>query len=275
MITISAFADEIADDLEEQMDVLDKEEIKHISFRAAWGSNVLDLSQDQLAEAKGIMDARGFRVSSLGSPIGKVKITDDFASQLEDFKKIVGAAKIMGTNYVRIFSFYIPQGEQPDRYRSEVMRRLGEMTKIAEEENLILLHENERDIYGDTGERCKDILQTIDSENLRAAYDPANFVVVGQRPFTQCYPLVKDYLTYLHIKDAVLSDRSVVPAGEGDGELIELFEELKRIDYSGFATIEPHLKATGTRDGFSRAELFSVATRALRDILDQLEIGYN
>ena len=275
MITISAFADEIADDLEDQLDVLEKEKIKHLCFRAAWGTNVLDLSEDRLCKAKAMMDGRGFKVSSLGSPIGKVGITDDFAPQLEDFKKIIQAAKILDTNYIRIFSFYIPKGKEVDDYRNEVMRRIGEMVELAEKENFILLHENEREIYGDTGERCKDIFETVNSNSLKAAYDPANFVAIGQRPFTECYPLLKDKVEYLHIKDAVLSDKSVVPAGKGDGGLIELFRELKRIGYNGYATVEPHLQATGQLSGLSKSELFSTAAAALRDILDEVGIEYN
>lgn len=275
MITLSAFADEIADDLKEQMDVLEKEKIKHIAFRAAWGTNVLKLSEDQLQKAKEMMGRRGFRVSSIGSPIGKVGILDDFTAHLEDFRKIIRATKLLGTNYIRIFSFYIPQGEEPARHRNEVMRRIGEMVKIAEKESLILLHENEKDIYGDTGERCKDILQTVRSRNLRAAYDPANFVQIGQRPFTHCYPLLKSYIEYVHVKDAKLSDKSIVPAGKGDGEVVEFFREMKRINYNGFASLEPHLMVAGQRSGFTGPDLFHTAAQALRDILEKVGIEYN
>ena len=275
MITLSAFADEIADDLKEQMDVLEKEKIKHIAFRAAWGTNVLKLSEDQLQKAKDMMDRRGFRASSIGSPIGKVGILDDFTAHLEDFRKIILAAKLLGTKYIRIFSFYIPQGEEPAKYRSEVIRRMGEMAKIADGENVVLLHENEKDIYGDTGERCRDILETVRSKNLRVAYDPANFVQIGQRPFTQCYPLLKSHIEYVHVKDAKLSDKSIVPAGKGDGEVVEFFRELKKINYNGFASLEPHLMVAGQRSGFTGPELFHRAAQALRDILDEVGIGYN
>ncbi len=275
MITLTGFADEISADLEEQMDVLSSEGISHIEFRGVWNKNVLKLNDEEVAKVKERLDARGFKISSIGSPIGKIAITDDFAPHLEDFRRAVHLAHFFGAPYIRIFSFFIPEGEEPANYREEVMHRLKALTKIAEQENVTLLHENERHIYGDTGERCLDILRTCNSDRLRCAFDPANYVQCGVRPMTDAYPLVEPYVSYIHIKDAIMETKQVVPAGEGDGELRELIGALKERRYSGFMSLEPHLSAGGTFQGFSGPKLFVAAVQALKKLLNEAGLPWN
>lgn len=275
MIKLTGFADEISPDLEVQLDVLASEGISHIEFRGVWGKNVLQLTDDEIAKVKERFDARGFKVSSIGSPIGKIKITDSFEPHIEDFKRAMYLAKYFSAPFIRIFSFFIPEGEYPSVYRVEVLSRMMHLVKLAEQENVQLLHENEKDIYGDTGMRCLEILKACDSPNLRAAFDPANFVQCGVRPMTDAYPLVAPYITYLHIKDARLDTRKVVPAGEGDGQFHELIGVLKEQGYTGFMSLEPHLSAEGEFQGFSGPDLFVVAVRALKKLLAEQNLEWN
>ncbi|MGQ9631729.1 MAG: sugar phosphate isomerase/epimerase family protein [bacterium] len=274
MVKLSAFADEIATDLKEQMDVLEREGVKFIELRGVWGKNVLDLTDEELNKIKGMLEERGFGISSIGSPIGKVGIEDDFEAHLVRFRRALEIAKSLNSKYIRIFSFYIPRGKDPADYRGEVMRRMKAMADIAGKEGIMLLHENEKEIYGDTGARCKDILDTVNSPNLRAVFDPANFVQVGVRPYEECYPLLKDYIEYMHIKDALLGSGRVVPAGKGDGKLVEIFRELKGRGYDGFASLEPHLAIAGRSSGFTGAELFKTAIDAFREVLKTVGMDY-
>jgi sugar phosphate isomerase/epimerase len=161
----------------------------------------------------------------------------------------------------------------PSKYRDEVISRMKTLVKKAEEEGVVLLHENEKDIYGDTAERCLDILETCQSHNLRAALDPANFVQCGVKPYTEAFPLLKKHIEYVHIKDALFEGGKVVSAGEGDGEVRKVLRELKEKGYQGFMSLEPHLENAGTFSGFSGPDLFRVASRALKNIL--AEIGEN
>lgn len=274
MIMITGFADEISHDLEVQLDVLESENIRHLELRGVWGKNVLKLTEDEIVKVKQRLAERGVGVSSIGSPLGKIQITDDFGPHYEDAKHAVRLAKLFGAQFVRVFSFYIPRGEH-DQYRDEVMERMKRMTEIAEQEDVVLLHENEGGIYGDNGERCLDILQTISSPHLRAAFDPANYVQCGVNPFTKAYPLVKDYIEYIHIKDAIMGSGAVVPCGEGDGEVRELFGELSRRGFTGFMSLEPHLKAAGKLDGLSNPELFVVASKALKSTLAEQNMQWS
>ncbi|MBE1440602.1 sugar phosphate isomerase/epimerase family protein [Paenibacillus sp. OAS669] len=274
MITLTGFADEISSDLEEQLDVLESEGIYHLELRSVWGKNVLKLSNEETVKVKERLDQRGFRVSSIGSPIGKIKITDAFEPHLEEAKHAIQLAKFFAARYVRIFSFYIPDGNPAD-YRAEVLGRMERLTRLAESEGVILLHENESHIYGDTGERCLDILQANASAHLRAAFDPANFVQCKVEPVTQAYPLLSEYISYIHIKDALMENDKVVPAGEGDGQLCQLIHKLNERGYSGFLSLEPHLKAEGKWQGFDKPELFVVAAKALKQLLAENNITWS
>jgi 3-dehydroshikimate dehydratase len=271
--TFSAFGDEIAADLAEQLDVMQREGIPALEFRGAWGTNILDLSDDQVRQAKSLLDERGMHVSAIGSPIGKVKITDDFGAHLQRFRRALAVAAMLDAPRIRVFSFFIPEGEDAARYRTAVMDRMLMLTGLAEEAGVMLWHENEKDIYGDIATRCADIHTTIRSPNLRAAFDPANFVQCGVRPMDEAWPLLADVSTHIHIKDAKMADIQVVPAGEGDGQVKELLQALVQRGYRGYLTLEPHLKAAGPFGGFSGPDLFHTAVEALRKLLNEVEGG--
>ena len=127
---------------------------------------------------------------------------------------------------------------------------------------VVLLHENEKGIYGDTPERVLDIMETVDSPALRVAWDSANFVQVGVKPYTEAYAVLRPYLEYFQIKDAVAGTGQVVPAGEGDGELDATIAALKADGFAGFASLEPHLASTHELGGFSGPVAFGAAARA-------------
>ena len=173
---LSAFADEIDPRLDVQMDVLEQHGIGYIEVRGVGGKNITQHSLDEVRELKRQLDKRGFRISAVGSPIGKISITDDFGPHLELFRHTLEIAKILETRYIRMFSFYIPEGDKPENYRDEVMDRWKRFLEAAEGTGIMLLHENEKGIYGDTPERCLDLVEEMGNDNLQLIFDPANFV---------------------------------------------------------------------------------------------------
>lgn len=274
MITLTGFADEISPDLDVQLDVLESESIRYLELRGVWGKNVLQLTEEEALTVKERLAERRVGVSSIGSPIGKIQITDDFETHFEDAERAVRLAKFFQAPYVRVFSFYIPDGDY-EKHRPEVLRRMLRLAQLAEREGVVLLHENESHIYGDTGERCLDLLQTVSSLHLRAAFDPANFVQCGVKPVNQAYPLVGDYTAYIHVKDAIMGKGTVVPAGDGDGELRQLIHELSRRRFSGFMSLEPHLRAAGNFEGFTNPGLFVEASKAIKRLLAEQAMEWN
>jgi len=278
MIRLSAFADEISPDLEEQIAVLSSEKVRFLDLRGVWNTNVLDLSDQQVTRVKETLDAHGIGVAAIGSPIGKVPIDSSFNEHLHLFERAITVAQALQTPYIRIFSFYPPAASvrgavNPAEYRDEVLRRLREMTARARAAAVILLHENEKDIYGDTIARCVDLLQGINDAHFQAVFDPANFIQCGQTPYPDAYEAIRPWLRYVHVKDA-RSDGSVVPAGEGVSHWPELLQRLRADGYDGFLSLEPHLALAGQYQGFSGPDLFRRASQALQQMLQAMGWEY-
>ncbi|HLI07628.1 MAG TPA: sugar phosphate isomerase/epimerase family protein [Ktedonobacteraceae bacterium] len=274
MIHLSAFADEISPDLDEQIAVLERENIHFLDLRGVWNTNVLDLSDAQVRQVKQTLDTQGIGVAAIGSPIGKVPVNSPFDEHLRRFERAIELARIFETPFIRVFSFYPPyppasatDGADPARWRNEALRRLIEMTERARAAGVILLHENEKDIYGDTIARCLDLLQNVDG--LQAVFDPANFIQCGQTPYPDAYEQLQPWLRYVHVKDA-RADSSVVAAGEGVSRWPELLTRLRQDGYGGFFSLEPHLASAGKYQGFSGPDLFHTASQALQRLLDEM-----
>jgi sugar phosphate isomerase/epimerase len=274
MWTLTGLGDEIDPEIEVQLETLRELDISHLELRGVWGKNVSLLS-DQEVERIGLALAHhGMRVSAIASPIGKIGILDDFAPHLATFRRIVRIAERLEAPYIRIFSFFIPEGDDPAHHRAAVIDRLQRIVDAAAGSSVELLHENETGIYGDTPVRCHDLISTIDSPRLRAIWDPANFVLCGVRPFTDGYELLRSSIAYVHVKDARRATGEVVPAGEGDGELRETIAALRDDGFDGFLSLEPHLKSGGPFGGFSGPKLFGVAARALIGLLAERRIAW-
>ncbi len=279
---LSAFGDEIAPDLKTQMDVLESHGIGCIEIRNVDGRPIVHHSLREVGEIRKKLDERGFKISAVGSPIGKIFIKDDFSPHLDLFRHTLEAAKILEAPYIRLFSFYMPKGEDPGLYRDEVLKRFEEFIKAARGSGITLLHENEKGIYGDTPGRCLDLFNSLECDYLKATFDPANFVQCGVSTYPDAYEVLKKHIAYLHIKDAVLSDGHVVPAGYGDGKVKELLAALYRDGFKGFLSLEPHL---GYFEGLASLELdlkvadmpeggprmFAVAALALKKLLEEIE----
>ncbi len=271
--TLSGFGDEIDADPVVQAAVLQALGARHIEVRSAWGVNIVDLDPDALESLAGILRERGVGVSAIASPIGKVDVSLPVEHEVERLARAVAAAQHLGSRYIRIFSFYRGDGVAVESIRDDVLVRMRALADAARAADVVLLHENEKDIYGDTPERVLDVIESVGSDHLRVAWDSANFVQVGvARPFDDGYALLRPHLEYLQVKDAVSATGEVTPAGHGDGQLLETLTALRDDGYSGFASLEPHLTDVNALGGFSGPEAFGRAGRAFRELTDQIGV---
>ncbi len=277
MIRLSAFADEISPDLNEQIAVLRSEHIRFIELRGVWRTNVLDLSDQQIADIKATLTSQDMGVAAIASPIGKVPIDSSFDEHLKRFERAITVAKALDTPNIRIFSFY-PPADQPEAdpasYRDEVLRRMREMVARARAAGVMLLHENEKDIYGDTIARCVDLLEQCGDEHFQGILDPANYIQCQQIPYPDGYNAIRPWLRYVHVKDA-RADGTVVAAGEGVGRWPDILQRLRNDGYDGFLALEPHLSLSGQFQGFSGPELFRKASQALQHMLQAMNWEYS
>jgi len=267
---ISGFSDEIDEQITKQFEHLNKLGIEYFEPRGINGVNIADIDSEQLENLKADMKKYGIKVSSIGSPIGKIGINDPFLPHMEKLKKVINIAKELGTKYIRVFSFFIPKGENPEDYREEVMYRMQKMSELAEKEGVVLLHENEKDIYGDVAKRCLDIFKTVNSPALKGVFDPANFIQCGQKVYPEAFQMLKEHIVYMHVKDAT-PDGEVVPAGYGVGSWKELIEELKNADYEGFLSLEPHL---GSFKGLANLEVDDTMLKLAESTPEKFTLAY-
>ena len=275
---ISGFSDEIDKSVKVQFEALGRLNMEYFEPRGVDGRNISTLTEDEARALFEYMQKKDIKVSSIGSPIGKIDITDDFEPHFEVFKNVCMVAKILGTKYIRMFSFYAKDGWNNEA-KKEVFRRLGAFLDYAKENDIILLHENEKDIYGEKAPECLEIMKEFACDNFKAVFDPANFVQAGQDT-KEAYEMLKPYVAYMHIKDA-LENGDIVPAGMGLGNIPYIIGDLFANGFDGFISLEPHL---GSFEGLADLELddkmlklekggeatFTIAYKALEKIIDNI-----
>ena len=263
---LSGFGDEIDADPEVQSAVLTALGASFVEVRGAWGTNVLELGPERLADLRAVLDRRGLGVSAIASPIGKVSVSLSVEHEVERLGRAIEAAQALDAPYIRLFSFYY-DGDAA-AVRDDVVERMRALADLAEREGVTLLHENEKEIFGDVPERILDLVEAVGSDALKLAWDNANFVQVGVKPMTEAWPVLREHVAYLQVKDAVAASGEVVPAGEGDGELAATVAAFRDAGYTGFASLEPHLADTNALGGFSGPREFGRAARAFRSLTE-------
>jgi sugar phosphate isomerase/epimerase len=287
---LTGFADEIDQSLDAQIEGCRKLGVRYIEMRGVDGGNLIFHDDAKVKEIKQRLEDAGIRLSSLGSPLGKIGIEDPFAPHFEDFKRAVEIAHRMETENIRMFSFYLPKEEEVKEERSaairdEVFERLGRFADYAKANGVVLLHENEKGIYGDRAKECREIMDAFYGDHFKAVFDFANFVQVGQDTL-EAYDLLKDFVAYIHVKDALKGSGKVVPAGFGDGNVKEILSRLFASGFKGFLSLEPHLSEFDGLGGLQREghriptyeegrkltgfEAFSLAHASLLDLLREI-----
>ena len=236
---ISGFADEIAQDLTTQLINLKKLDMHYMEMRGVDGNNLIFHTPEKVKEIKERLDEAGVALSALGSPLGKIGIDDPFEKHFEEFKTAVEIAHKMETPNIRMFSFYVPEGKSRE-YKGKVFERLGQFADYAKANNVVLLHENEKGIYGERAAECKEIMDAFGGAHFKAIFDFANFVQADQDTL-DAYELLKEYIAYIHVKDAIKGTGQVVPAGMGDGNVEAILKKLYANGFQGYLSLEPHL----------------------------------
>ncbi|MBE6635535.1 MAG: sugar phosphate isomerase/epimerase [Ruminococcaceae bacterium] len=236
----SAFADEAGVSLDEQIAALLANGIHYIEPRNIGGKSIVDFSDEEILEIKAKLDANGIKVGSVGSPIGKYPITDDFDAYIPKVKRAIEIAKLLGTKYIRIFSFFVKQ-EELSTYRDEVIRRMKAMVALAEAEGVVLCHENESKIYGQMPAEVRDVLTNV--PGLGGIFDAANYRMNNADTMEGIGATLINF-RYLHIKDAIYDRQTIVPAGEGEGRIGDVLDIVNgHTDDLVYLTLEPHLHA--------------------------------
>lgn len=278
---LSAFADEAGTLLCEQIAALKRNEINYIEPRNINGKPILTLSDEEVSELKNELDKNNIKVNSLGSPIGKYPIHEPLENHLPDFYRALEICKKLGTDKMRMFSFFTKQYELSE-CRDEVISRLTKMCEIAKEHGITLCHENESEIYGQNPEQMLDLMTNI--PDLKGIFDPANYRMNNCDVMAGIEATLVN-LAYLHIKDAIYDSQIIVPAGDGEGRISEILDIVNNsTDDIVYLTLEPHLflfdayklidnhELKGKYTFTNNTESFDFAANALKALL--IKNGY-
>lgn len=237
---LSAFSDEYADSLSEQLSAMRSFGIGYIELRHVDKKNVSVLTREEVAAIRHQLDEYDIGVSSIGSPLGKIRLDEDLDAHMETARRVFETANTLGARFVRMFSFYAPEGKKIVDMKDEVRASLEKMLLLAREHGVTLCHENEAKIYGDVPVRCREILDWFGGE-LKCVFDMGNFVLEGVEPLS-AYELLKKDIAYFHIKDA-LAAGAIVPPGKGEARIEEILAA--HASYAKepfFVSLEPHLQ---------------------------------
>jgi len=287
---LSAFGDEISPDFANQLSVLDKVDIDRLDLRSIDNTNIVYLEDSTIQSVQNQLADAGISVTVIGSPVGKVDITGgaersatrtttgrdatSFEDQLDRLDRALDLADMFDANYVRVFSYYTPDGERPESYRDEIVRRTEQKVERAAEADVVLLHENVPGIYGASPQRLKDLLTTIDSPHFRAIFDAANLYKYGSNPFPDAFHQLDEYIECIHIKDAAkMADGTVemVPIDEGEVDLESILRAYREVHPDGWLSLEPHLSLANPENGLTGSDAFVEQVHALRALLEQVE----
>ena len=239
-LQLSAFSDEYADGLEEQCKALNGFGIQYMEMRGVNGKNVSVLTKSEICEAKNVLRDYGIQVSSIGSPLGKIKLDGDIDGHIETAKRVFETANELDAKNVRVFSFYLQHGKTREESKGQVLSTISKLLQVSEEYGVTLCHENEALIYGESPTQCKELLDYFGGK-LKAVFDMGNFVLDGYQP-VQAYQTLLPYIEYFHIKDA-LKAGAIVPAGKGEAQIKEILDDYKANGKKDtFITLEPHLQ---------------------------------
>ncbi len=278
---LSAFADEVSSDFTKQLEYLKSKDISYIEPRNINGTGVAAITLEEAKNAKKMLDDYKIGVSSIGSPIGKISVEDDFADHIRLFEHVMDIAELFETKNIRMFSFFYPKNTDVHTHRAAVLARLEILLELAEKRGLTLCHENEKAIYGEAPEDCLDLMKHFDGR-MKSVLDMGNFAFCQKDPM-KGYEYLAPYIEYIHIKDACYDTR-IVPAGQGEGKVFEILSAYnKYTDKDTFLTMEPHLTVFDGLNKLSNMddikvqnayatpeEAFDAAVAALRGILERI-----
>lgn len=276
---LTGFGDEIDSSLDIQMDVMERLSIHAIELRGVDGRNIAQFTLDEAKTLRTRMKARGFSASALGSPIGKSPITEPFTPVMDSFRQLLEVAQVLEVKAIRMFSFFIPEGEH-ELWRDEVMTRLSALKNAAAGTGVMLLHENDQRLYGDIPARCLDLANTLADSQFGLIYDPSNFVQVGEMDILAAWEMIRPYVAYYHMKDSRRSklDPNGEPenphciVGTGDGMLRETLTQVANTGFTGFFSVEPHLANSRYVPG-TPVEKWIAAAEGLKQLLGECGIA--
>jgi sugar phosphate isomerase/epimerase len=258
MLNIGVFTDDIDQDLNRAINVVEELDLKWVEIRSAWDKNLVFHTEEQLHDIAQAIHARDLRVRCIAAPIFKSRLKgrgeaskqlfhaeerDAPEQQLAMIRKAARVARLFDTNLVRCFSFW-RISDDPTPIWSDMLEQFQPAIKVAEEEAIVLVMENDFECNLGSGEQAARFIEEIDSPHLRLLWDPGNAFFVGETPYPTGYEAGKHLISHVHIKDAMRNPETGQPCwvalGTGEVDMLGQLRALVEDGYEGVVTLENH-----------------------------------
>jgi sugar phosphate isomerase/epimerase len=283
---VSVINDEISPDFDHVCYVISHDFGLHwVELRSMWGKNTMDLSDDQVAEAKKILAKYGLQVTDIASPLFKTDwpgaprsqygskgdmhgaVDADFKKQDDILEKSIALAKEFKTGKVRCFDFWRLDDVKP--YRAAIDDKLRTAAEIAGKQDILLVLENEFECNTATGREAARTLDAVQSSHLALNWDPGNAVMRGE---LDAFPvawaaLPKNRIHHCHVKNAKKNDAGKIewaPVGTGYIDWTAQFRALRQIGYKEAVSLETHWHGAATPEESTRVS-WADMKKALQD----------
>ena len=318
-LILTGFSDEaaIAKTVDQQFAAVAALGLRYISLRfidvGNGVKNVMQLDEKEKEQVKQKLTDYGLSVSSIGSPIGKVKlldVDDGTSNQFFPFKDYLAnevqracdLANFFDCKLIRGFSFYHPKGSNPQEHRARATEQLGQISEKCTQNGTVFGLEVEANLIGQNGQTLAQIHSDINAASLVLIFDGGNLVTQGysQAEIFEQYEAMKPGLGWIHIKDfrrpADFQQsnhvdeealKHFVPVEIGDSGHLQILEDLsqflpeienrmKKLGVAGvFADMEPHVRGGGQFGGYSGPDGFGVALRSFCRLCDRAGVHYS
>ena len=256
---LGIITDEITQDLEQALDFISHYSLEYCELRELWKKNIMNLSHDELARAKDLIEKHRLTVSDIGSPIMKYNLPEmpareerrdtfraNFTEQDTDrlFDEAFELARFFGTRKVRIFSYW--RVEDPEKAYPYVRDRLAKAAEIARRADMLLVLENEHECNIGTGKEMARVLKEINSQHLKGNWDPGNAAMLGEVPYPDGYRYVRGWFAHTHVKDVrknpATGKLEWAPVGGGFIDWKGQLHALRIDGYEGTMSLETHYR---------------------------------
>jgi len=256
MFHLSAISDEISQDFQRVIDVCKEYGAAMIEPRSVWDTPPHELSDDQIAQMKRMLDENAFAVPCIAAPFLKCDLGDDaqYQEHLGILRKCIALAHALDCKIIRGFTFW--KTGPAETVWQQLLDAYVEPIKICQAEDIYIGIENEASTHIATAAEAEKMYQDLGSDRVRAIWDPANEVYAedGELPFPTAFERMKPYMIHMHIKDAVqdpTADGGARCVPVGDGGYIDYpaqFQALIDIGYEGACSLETHWRPESELD---------------------------
>ncbi len=253
----TGFADEASADLDRQIEATKALGWENIETRALLGKNLGTISDEEFELVQRKLEESGVHFNCYGSAVANWAnpITESPEKSYQEMRTALPRMQKLGTKLIRIMSFAVPAELKPRamEYFDEVVKRLTVIVKMAEDAGVVCVHENCMNWGGLSYEHTLRLCDKLaSSPSFRLVFDTGNPVfnddIRGKAPYRkqsswEFYKNVREFIAYIHIKDAKWNGEQPVYtfAGEGWGEVERILADAFATGYDGGISIEPHM----------------------------------